>query len=70
MKLVLLYMAPVLLSFLSWLIIITERDPDKPDWFKKISNSIIGEIILFISGIIVLYTIFFSYSPSAFWDQY
>lgn len=60
-------LASIPLILLSWLIFLTYRDGTGPDWFIKFAECRLGVMILLITGIIVIFSIFFSYSPDAFY---
>lgn len=60
-------LASIPLILLSWLVFLTYRDGTGPDWFIKFSECRIGTMIILIAGIIMVFSIFFSYSPDAFW---
>ena len=57
-----------ILTLISWGIVLTYRNGFYTGWFKKMVESRFGEWILFITGLIVLFSIFWSFSPDAFWD--
>lgn len=61
-------LASIPLILLSWLIFLIYRDGTGPDWFVKFSESRIGIMIILITGILVLFSIFFSYAPDAYWN--
>lgn len=56
-----------ILSLISWGIVLTYRNGFYTGWFKKMVESKYGDLILLITGLIVLFSIFFSYSPDSFW---